>query len=340
MRNNKGFAISLMLYAMILLIVTIFYIVLAIVKNRFTYSEAMVNNVTEFLDKHDASLGHGDRTGPLIVFSPTATAFDKEGSVVVDIFDDTDGKGLQKDSIIIRVDGYKYYPNTQLTGKVVVNQIDDKHAKFTVVLPDANPSNNYHILAVSVMDKENNYAQTLPRMMDKTDTKTYSYQMYGYAKTGPKCTVDGPYKRIMTKVDTEAESNYIVVENGEKKYYHIEYINIKITTDNKDASVQSGANVYYAIDCEGVNGINAYLNKNDFKDNDTLEVANIIVIKGINKVKVILDFEANLPAEQPGCSVKTPELKTGISIKDSINNLSENLFLPSVNVCLINEPGN
>ena len=45
MKNNKGFAISLMLYAMILLIVTIFYIVLAIVKNRFTYSEKMVNNV-------------------------------------------------------------------------------------------------------------------------------------------------------------------------------------------------------------------------------------------------------------------------------------------------------
>ena len=67
-RNNKGFAISIMLYAMVLLIVTIFYIILAIVKNRYNTSEELVDTAVAFMETNDPYAAASDKTAPLVVF--------------------------------------------------------------------------------------------------------------------------------------------------------------------------------------------------------------------------------------------------------------------------------
>ena len=67
-KNNKGFAISIMLYAMVLLIVTIFYIILAIVKNRYNTSEELVDTAVSFMEANDPYAAASDKTAPLVVF--------------------------------------------------------------------------------------------------------------------------------------------------------------------------------------------------------------------------------------------------------------------------------
>lgn len=330
MKNNKGFAISLMLYAMILLIVTIFYIVLAIVKNRFTYSEKMVNNVIVFLDQHDESMKHGDRTGPLVVFNPPATAFSSNGLVTIDIFDDNDGKGLDTSSIIIKVNKDICYDKSSNNGTVIVNKLDSKHSQFIVTLPNnLLIGTSYNTLSVSVKDGEGNYSQTLPRKIE--NNLTYSYQTYGFTLTGPSCTVSPPYRRIKEKVNAgDSRINVTEEKDGVTNYYYLHYDNISSTT------VPSGEDIFYSIDCTGVNGINAYLNPTDFKDNNTLTVSNIVVIKGINKAKAIIQIGTHLPTDSPGCASKTLELKDNINITDSVGNKSNKIDFASVTVCLTN----
>lgn len=330
MKNNKGFAISLMLYAMILLIVTIFYIVLAIVKNRFNYSEQMVNNVITFLDEHDESMGHRDRTGPLVVFNPPATAFNSNGLVTIDIFDENDGKGLDTNSIIIKVNNNICYTSKSNNGTVNVKKLDGKHSKFEVTLPNNLPSGtSYNTLSISVKDGEGNYSQTLPRKIE--DNITYSYQTYGYTLTGPTCTVSPPYRRIKEKVNAgDSRINVTEEKDGTTNYYYLHYDNISSTT------LPSGEDIFYSIDCTGVNGINAYLNPTDFKDNNTLTVSNVVVIKGINKAKAIIQIATHLPTDSPGCAAKTLELINPYVITDSVGNKSNKIEFASVTVCLTN----
>ena len=330
MKNNKGFAISLMLYAMILLIVTIFYIVLAIVKNRFNYSEQMVNNVVVFLDEHDESMSHGDRTGPLVVFNPPATAFSSNGLVTIDIFDDNDGEGLDTNSIVIKVNNDICYSKSGNNGTVAVNKLDTKHSQFVVTLPNNLLINtSYNTLSISVKDREGNYSQTLPRKIE--DNITYSYQTYGYTTTGPSCTVSHPYWRKKEPVEAgDSRINVTEEQNGVTKYYYLHYVDISSST------IPSGEDIFYTIECSGVNGINAYLNPTDFKDNNTLTVSNVVVIKGINKAKAIIQVSTHLPTGSPGCAPKTLEVKDNVYITDSAGNKSNKLEFGSTTVCLTN----
>jgi len=321
MKNNKGFAISLMLYAMILLIVTIFYIVLAIVKNRFTYSESMVNNVIEFLDEHDTSMGHGDKTGPLIVFNPPSTGFKSAGIVFVTIFDDNDGEGLNEDSIIIKINNTVVYSKTVNATQYILSKnsnTERTYIQFKIQLPTSNST-----LYVSVKDKQGNFAQTLPRSTDSNGV-TYSYQKYISTENGPTCTIDdkSPKKAIMKIV------------NGKPVVDHYESVKNKTVNMNED--------IYYDIICTGNNGIDAFLTRDDFTTkentlNDIIYVKNIIITNSINKTKITIQAGTYYPASTPGCSeLSTLKLKDGYGVKDSIGNLASGLNFNNhkVKVCL------
>ncbi|MBP5684689.1 MAG: hypothetical protein J6X02_05495 [Bacilli bacterium] len=95
--NNKGFAISIMLYAMVLLIVTIFYIILAIVKNRYNVSEALVDDAVEFLEDNDSYASASDKAAPIIVFNQgTKVVKDSLNGLVIYVFDDSiDTKNIE-----------------------------------------------------------------------------------------------------------------------------------------------------------------------------------------------------------------------------------------------------
>ena len=319
MKNNKGFAISLMLYAMILLIVTIFYIVLAIVKTRFTYSETMVNAATKFLDEHDESLGHGDRTGPLVVFDPPTSGFSSEHIVTINIFDDNDGEGLDADSIIIKGNDEIYYSkNNNIVSTIVTyHNINAKrtHATFRIKVSSSIK------LYVSVKDRKGNFSQTLPRYTDDNDI-TYSYQSYNVTSSGPSCKINGPYL---------------------KDNYNPQSSNTKVT------EIDSYQQIIYEIICTGENGIDAFLSPDDFKyvqtsssagtaNNNHIYVNSITVVNGYYKdvddhnkykpstrVTILATGVYVPPATNPfGCSNELAlELKNNdINIKDSMGNLA------------------
>ena len=327
MKNNKGFAISLMLYAMILLIVTIFYIVLAIVKTRFTYSEAMVNGAVEFLDLHDTSLGHGDRTGPLVVFDPSSSGFNVNsgGIVTVNIFDDNDGEGLDPTSIKINIKTgnsmHTYYNAGNISGNYVYD-VETKtkggriiQFKCSVRIPK---QDNSYVIYVSAKDKKGNFTQTLPRYTDENNI-TYSYQKYVVTDIGPICEINGP--KLVSYNENGLISGTTNITNGE---------------------VDSNSSLLYEIICTGENGIDAYLVRNDFKytidssnptgpqndKNSHIYVNNVIVENGINAVKVSIYATAfYVPASTTnpwGCTSEglSLELKEGFNIKDSIGNLA------------------
>jgi hypothetical protein len=177
--------------------------------------------------------------------------------------------------------------------------------------------------------------------MIKEDKNTYSYQSYGYTLTGPICSIKGPYRRIRTlitesatKLEEEPAGTNVVEElNGKYYYYKLSYVDIS----SASSSVPSGEDVYYSVECSGVNGINAYLNPTDFTDNPNLQVQNVIVIKGINRTKAIIQVKAKYPAQNPGCISNTIVLKDTNYITDSIGNKAGTLNFPSVNICLVNE---
>ena len=315
MKNNKGFAISIMLYAMILLIVTIFYIVLAIVKTRFNYSETMVDAATKFLDEHDESMGHGDRTGPLILFDPPTRGFSNDGIVTINIFDDNDGEGLDVDSIIIKGNNEIYYSkDKRVSGIVTEVTINPKrtHARFKIKVSSTIK------LYVSVKDKKGNFAQTLPRYTDNSDI-TYSYQSYNVTSTGPRCTINGPYLK----------DNYKAGGN-----------NTKVT------EIDSYQQIIYEIVCKGENGIDAYLSTDDFKyvqtsssagssNNNHIYVNSITVVNGYYKdtdgkykqstrVTILATGVYIPPSSNPfGCSSPLAlELKNNVNIRDSMGNIA------------------
>ena len=331
MKNNKGFAISLMLYAMILLIVTIFYIVLAIVKTRFTYSETMVNSAIEFLDKHDDSMNHKDRTGPLVVFDPPAAGFTNKARITIDIFDDNDGDGLDETSIII---GGKtsdtanmeiYYKDGYTSSNIKSRDINSNktHAKFIL------ETSNSITLYVSVKDRKGNYSQTLPRYTQRETAiegiiyRTYSYQKYIVGDTGPSCTITGPKLVSYTSTGTPGTSDYKINISG--------YSNIQ---NNR---INSGDVIAYELVCEGENGIDAYLNVNDFKhtsktlsddnkQNKYIYVNSISAVNGINKTRVvILATGLYIPESTNEVECTEPlaiELKEAFNIKDSSGNMA------------------
>ena len=51
--NNKGFAISVILYALVFLIITIFYILLGVVKARYNNSSNLRDSVVNNLNGSD-----------------------------------------------------------------------------------------------------------------------------------------------------------------------------------------------------------------------------------------------------------------------------------------------
>lgn len=315
MKNNKGFAISIMLYAMILLIVTIFYIVLALVKTRFNYSETMVDAATKFLDEHDESMGHGDRTGPLILFDPPTRGFSNDGIVTINIFDDNDGEGLDTDSIIIKSDNDLYYSKDKRANGIITEVTispNRTHARFKVKVSRSIK------LYVSVKDRKGNFAQTLPRYTDNNDI-TYSYQSYNVTNSGPECTINGPYLK----------DNYKAGGN-----------NTRVT------EVDSQQQIIYEIVCKGENGIDAYLSTDDFKyvqtssnagssNNNHIYVNSITVVNGYYKenngkykqstrVTILATAVYIPPSSNPfGCSSpQTLELKNNVNIKDSMGNIA------------------
>ena len=93
-KNNKGFAISIMLYAMVLLIVTIFYIILAIVKNRYNTNEALVEQAVNYMTDNDDYALSGDRTKPIIVLSDNNEVYNGGRNIKIYIYDDDEGAGL------------------------------------------------------------------------------------------------------------------------------------------------------------------------------------------------------------------------------------------------------
>ena len=315
MKNNKGFAISLMLYAMILLIVTIFYIVLALVKTRFTYSETMVNAATKFLDEHDASMGHGDRTGPLVVFDPPTSGFSSEHIVTINIFDDNDGEGLDADSIIIKGNNDVFYSKDKIATSIVTyHNINAKRTQATFKIKVSSSIKLY----VSVKDRKGNFSQTLPRYTDNNDI-TYSYQNYNVTSSGPSCTLKGPY---LKDTYNPTKTNTVVKE------------------------IDSYQQIIYEILCTGENGIDAFLSTDDFKYVQTsssagtantthIYVNSITVVNGYSKdsnnkykpstrVTILATGVYIPPATNPfGCSSQLAlELKNNYSIKDSMGNLA------------------
>ena len=51
--NKKGFAVSIILYSMVFLIVTILYMLLGIEKNRYTVNERMRKSVFEQINEYE-----------------------------------------------------------------------------------------------------------------------------------------------------------------------------------------------------------------------------------------------------------------------------------------------
>ena len=357
MKNNKGFAISLMLYAMILLIVTIFYIVLAIVKTRFTYSEAMVNSAIKFLDEHDASMGHGDRTGPLILFSPLSSGFSNGGIINVSIFDDQDGEGLKKDSIIIKIVNVSVDPiveNVIYSNEIIhfpnyitISQNGKYYFQASVKIP--NNAGEY-ILYVSAKDGKDNFAQTLPRRTEN-DNNTYSYQKYAVTDTGPHCTVNNP--KLLT---------YRTIDDGDNNSSNDKVVIDKYVQLSKNEEIKSYSTIQYEIICTGKNGIDAYINREDFKytrdssdtsvpnsNNSHIYVNNITILNGINESRITIQAQAfYIPKSTDiddgagytpfGCSDPlTLELKdpSNTTIMDSIGNAAKLDFSnTTVKVCL------
>ena len=331
MKNNKGFAISLMLYAMILLIVTIFYIVLAIVKTRFIYSETMVNSAIEFLDKHDDSMNHKDRTGPLVVFDPPASGASQPMNITIEIYDDNDGGGLNTDSILIagnfgsgdgpNLSGATYYENGIKRNPNITAEInsDKTHAHFVI------PISISGTIYVSVKDTEGNFSQTLPRYtgLKGSSYVTYSYQRYIITSTGPSCELQDPKLVSYTSSGTPGTSNY--------------KINIGGYTPIANKKINSGDMIVYELVCRGENGIDAYLNVNDFKhtaktkeednkQNKYIYVNSISVVNGINETRVIiLATGFYIPNGTGDAECTEPlaiELKDSFNIKDSAGNMA------------------
>ena len=52
MMNKKGFAVSIILYSIVFLIVTILYILLAIEKNRYTVNKEIRNSIISELNEN------------------------------------------------------------------------------------------------------------------------------------------------------------------------------------------------------------------------------------------------------------------------------------------------
>lgn len=53
MKNNKGFAISTMLYGLIFITIAIFYMIIKITSDRFEVNNEFVNEVREELNNRD-----------------------------------------------------------------------------------------------------------------------------------------------------------------------------------------------------------------------------------------------------------------------------------------------
>lgn len=51
--NKKGFAISIVLYAIVFLLVNIFYLMLGILKTRYSVSRSLRNDIMEQLNSDD-----------------------------------------------------------------------------------------------------------------------------------------------------------------------------------------------------------------------------------------------------------------------------------------------
>ena len=50
--NKKGFAISVILYSMVILVISILYLVLGIVKNRYTLETQLKESAIDYIDEN------------------------------------------------------------------------------------------------------------------------------------------------------------------------------------------------------------------------------------------------------------------------------------------------
>ena len=169
MKNNKGFAISIMLYAMVLLIVTIFYIILAIVKNRYTSSTSLVEQAVQYMTDNDDYALSGDKTPPIIVVSDNNEVYQQQREIKIYIYDDDDGAGLNLSTF--KISQSENGSNIANSSSVNCNK-DSRKISCRYTIPN---SSAVQKLYISIKDAAGNEAKAIR-----------SYVITG---NGPTCTV-------------------------------------------------------------------------------------------------------------------------------------------------------
>jgi len=241
-----------MLYAMVLLIVTIFYIILAIVKNRYNTNEALVEQAVNYMTDNDDYALSGDRTPPIVVFSDNNEVFNSGRSIKIYIYDDDEGSGLvdiNSSQFVLTDNGNSFKSAANCT-------TDSKKIVCTYQLPNANQTKNITV-----------------KIEDKAGNKTVENRTFIVTPTGPNCTdvtvsSDDPYNFNSTTLETvggvtiyydilcKATNSHgmdasvlksdITVSNGEvteiKTQYGIDNVKIRIsveaaTVENKTMTV-------------------------------------------------------------------------------------------------------
>ncbi len=199
--NNKGFAISIMLYAFTLLMVTIFFIYFYIVKNRYTTNNESMTSVVSDINENDTT-GEEDQVGPLIItsydgFSSKASITNLEITVVDDM-------ALNKSSL-------QYLINDTATTCTIVNQTDKLvSCKLTI---NKSLGDGQYILRVYAEDMTGNTISSTKTSMYKG--KYYYQDSYFIDNEAPTCNFYGPFNHLGASVSTvyfgEAYETYYIV---------------------------------------------------------------------------------------------------------------------------------
>jgi len=231
-RNNKGFAISIMLYAMVLLIVTIFYIILAIVKNRYNTSEVLVDEAVKYMEENDPYAAASDKTAPIVVF-------DHNGLTVGDSLNSTNFK-------IYLFDSDENLSSSGISLKA------NNESKSLICSPQGSGKRVYMCYPngdINITDDSINIEVTAKDDMENTTVEKKTYYRPSPPTCDPVTVIDE--KTCNQHVNTCQPLNYTTNGLGVKTY-----------------GVLLGDYAIYQIKCSSNSGIDAFFSDGDISSSD------------------------------------------------------------------------
>ena len=148
--NKKGFAISVILYVIVFLIISIFYILLGLVKARYSVNNDLKNDITSTLNGTEYIYGKllNDKAVNILRINPNAGSVLFEGNIVNDVIE-------------------------------IVRYVDD-----TVTIPDPTRDSYNNNIATYTLSYNTNGGSTAPSSQTGTATRMTSYSFSSWSGTG------------------------------------------------------------------------------------------------------------------------------------------------------------